>query len=80
MVINEHLPVSKWISFPALESRSESSHSELESSSVLDLREEPRIEAPATSDPIPDATEPIPITDVAAMDWQAENSPVVSPP
>ena len=80
MTLTEHLPTYSFsdlnfvheygggevLSPPA---RSEASDSESESSPLWILREdEPRMVAPAASDPIPETTDPNPITDVAAMD------------
>jgi len=54
---------------PSARSDSSESDSESESSLVLFLREdEPRILAPAASDPIPEIIEPDPTTHVAPMD------------
>ena len=81
MATSEHLPIIRIEFRPyaheygggeillSLPARSEGSDSESESSSVLVLRGgEPRILAPAASDPIPEITETEPTTHVAATD------------
>jgi hypothetical protein len=77
MVLNEHLPMFVYSKFVPcvheygggevlllLPPASDASDSELE----LSVLREPRIVAPAASDPIPDIIEPDPTTHVAPMD------------